>query len=305
MMFTGSIPALITPFFQGEIDTKSLADFIEWQIQNGSHGVVSCGTTGESPTLNDVEYKTIFDVTTSVVKGRIPFIAGTGSNSTRKTIELTNMAREARADAALVVVPYYNRPTKEGLYAHYKAIHDSTDIPLIIYNVPGRTGCEIAVDTILRLAELPRIKGLKDATSDISRTSQIKSALGRDFYILSGEDALAGGFLAQGADGCISVTANIAPRQCADFQEAWHRQDLSSFVSLQNQLMPLHKALFVETSPAPVKYAASVLGLCHNELRLPMLPASQTARLVVDKALQESGLMSGSEPATLRRHGTR
>lgn len=302
-MFRGSIPALITPFKNGEIDLKAFADFVEWQVGSGSHGVVPCGTTGESPVLDDDEYKSIFDCTVAVVKGRIPVIAGTGSNSTRKTIKTTQMARACGADAALVVVPYYNRPTQDGLYAHYKAVHDATDLPIVIYNVPGRCGTEITVETLIRLAELPRIVALKDATADTSRTTQVKSAVKSGFSVLSGEDALAGGFLAQGADGCISVTANIAPRECAAFQDAWVSKDLELFSRLQTQLMPLHKALFVESSPAPVKYAASVLGLSTDEVRLPLVPASAKARAAVDAALQQSGLITGAESAKLRAHG--
>jgi len=237
------------------------------------------------------------------VNGRVPVIAGTGSNSTRKTIQNTLAARQLGADAALIVVPYYNRPTQDGLYAHFKAVHDSTDLPIVLYNVPGRCGTEIAVDTILKLAELPRIVGLKDATSDTSRTTQIKSAVKSGFCVLSGEDALAGAFLAQGADGCISVTANIAPRECADFQNAWANGDMARFMALQAQLMPLHKALFVESSPAPVKYAASALGLCTDEVRLPLVTASAKARQAVDEAICISGLIKPAETGKLRRHG--
>jgi 4-hydroxy-tetrahydrodipicolinate synthase len=302
-MFRGSIPALITPFKNGEVDVKSFADFIDWQIVSGSHGVVPCGTTGESPTLDESECKSIFDLTVAVVKGRVPVIAGTGSNSTRKTIAMTGMARECGVDAALIVVPYYNRPTQEGLYAHYRAVHDSTDLPIVIYNVPGRCGTEISVETILRLAELPRIVGLKDATAEMSRTTQIKAVAKNGFSVLSGEDALAGGYLAQGADGCISVTANIAPKECAAFQDAWVKEDMECFYGLQTRLMPLHKALFVESSPAPVKYAASVLGLCSDEVRLPLVPASAKARAAVDEALQQSGLITPEDSDKLRRHG--
>lgn len=302
-MFHGSIPALITPFANGEVDVKAFADFVEWQVVSGSHGVVPCGTTGESPVLEDDDYKTIYATTVDVVKGRIPVIAGTGSNSTRKTIKMTQMARDCGADAALIVVPYYNRPTQDGLYAHFKAIHDSTDLPIVLYNVPSRTGCEISVETVLRLAALSRIVGLKDAVSDTSRVTQIKSVVKDGFCVLSGEDALAGAFLAQGADGCISVTANIAPRECADFQNAWGNKDFATFNALQTRLMPLHKALFVESSPAPVKYAASVLGLCRDEVRLPLVSASAKARVAVDEALQQSGLIESAGSATLRRHG--
>ena len=302
-MFRGSIPALITPFQNGEIDVKAFSDFVEWQVVSGSHGVVPCGTTGESPVLDDEDTQLIIATTVAVVKGRVPVIAGTGSNSTRKTIQNTMAARQSGVDAALVVVPYYNRPTQDGLYAHYKAVHDSTDLPLIIYNVPGRCGTEISVDTILRLAELPRIAGLKDATSDTSRTTQIKSSVKSGFCVLSGEDALAGAFLAQGADGCISVTANIAPAECAAFQDAWVSGDLAEFQAIQARLMPLHKALFAETSPAPVKYAASVLGLCTPEMRLPLVPASAKARQAVDEAFSLSGLLNSVEAVKRRVHG--
>jgi len=302
-MFRGSIPALITPFQNGEIDLKAFSDFVEWQVVSGSHGVVPCGTTGESPVLDDEDTHRIITTTVAVVSGRVPVIAGTGSNSTRKTIQNTIAARQSGVDAALVVVPYYNRPTQDGLYAHYKAVHDSTDLPIVIYNVPGRCGTEIAVDTILKLAELPRIIGLKDATSDTSRTTQIKSAVKSGFCVLSGEDALAGAFLAQGADGCISVTANIAPAECAAFQDAWVAGDMARFMALQAQLMPLHKALFVESSPAPVKYAASVLGLCRDEVRLPLVSASAKARQVVDEALSMSGLLNSTETVKRRVNG--
>ncbi len=302
-MFRGSIPALITPFQNGEIDVKAFSDFVDWQVVSGSHGVVPCGTTGESPVLDDEDTQKIIATTVAVVNGRVPVIAGTGSNSTRKTIQNTIAARQSGADAALVVVPYYNRPTQDGLYAHYKAVHDSTDLPIVIYNVPGRCGTEIAVDTILKLAELPRIVGLKDATSDTSRTTQIKSAVKSGFCVLSGEDALAGAFLAQGADGCISVTANVAPAECAAFQNAWASGDMAAFNALQAQLMPLHKALFVESSPAPVKYAASVLGLCTDEVRLPLVAASAKARQVVDDALSLSRLLNSAETVKRRVNG--
>lgn len=302
-MFYGSIPALITPFKNGEVDMKAFTDFIEWQVESGSHGVVPCGTTGESPVLEDEEYRSIFAMTVSVVKGRIPVIAGTGSNSTRKAIQLTKMAKDCGVDAVLSVVPYYNRPTQDGLYAHFKAIHDESDLPIILYNVPGRCGAEISVETILRLSELPRIVGLKDATSDTSRVTQIKSSVKNGFCILSGEDALAGAFLAQGADGCISVTANIAPRECSDFQNAWRSKDFETFNRIQTQLMPIHKALFIESSPAPVKYAASMLGLCRPDVRLPLVMASAQAKIVIDEALNKSDLIKYIEKIKLYAHG--
>ncbi len=288
--FYGSITALITPFKNGEIDWAAFEKFVEWQIQEGSHGVVPSGTTGESPTLTYDETKRIFELCVQTVKSsgkKIPVIAGTGSNSTREAIELSTIAQNAGADALLTVTPYYNKPTQDGLFAHFKAIHDSTDLPIILYNVPGRTVVEISVDTILRLAELPRIAGLKDATADTSRTTLIKSQVKKEFSILSGEDALAGAYLAQGADGCISVSSNVAPRMCADFQNAWRDGDMVKFNELQKLLAPLHKSLFVESSPAPVKYACSTLGLCSDELRLPLLPASATARKAVDAALEK------------------
>lgn len=302
-MFRGSITALITPFQNGDLDIKAFEKVLQFQIESGSHGIVPCGTTGESPTLDEKEIHTIFDMSVNTVKGQIPVIAGTGSNSTRKTVEMTRLAKDAGVDAALVVVPYYNRPTQDGLYAHYKAVHDSVDLPIVIYNVPGRCGTEIAVDTICRLAELPRIAGLKDATADMSRTTQIRARVKDNFSILSGEDALAGACLAQGGDGCISVTSNIAPKECAAFQEAWANRHMERFAAIQEQLMPIHKALFVESSPAPVKYAASVMGLCSDEVRLPLVAASAAARDAVDRALYESGLIAAAKFDTLRRHG--
>lgn len=302
-MFHGSIPALITPFTNGEVDIKAFKEFVEWQVVSGSHGVVSCGTTGESPVLNEKETQSIFAATVDVVKGRIPVIAGTGSNSTQKTIETTKMARVCGADAALIVAPYYNKPTQDGLYAHFKAIHDSTDLPIILYNVPSRCVVDMGIELIMRLAELPRIIGLKDATSDTSRTTSIKSGVKSSFAVFSGEDALAGAFLAQGAVGCISVTANVAPALCAAMQNAWAAGDMTNFQTLQAQLMPLHRALFTETSPAPVKYAVSCLGLSSDEVRLPLLPATIACRANLDKVMAECGLLDASQPAKLRVHG--
>lgn len=303
-MLSGSIPALITPFAQGEVDLKAFADFVEWQVASGSHGVVPCGTTGETPTLEDAEIREILGCCVDVVRGRVPIIAGTGSNSTKKTIAMTGLARACGCDAALIVTPYYNKPTQEGLYAHYRAVHDATDLPIILYNVPSRTGVDLSVDTVLRLAELPRIAGIKEASGDVTRVIPIRSGAGRDFAILCGDDALAGAFLAQGADGCISVTANVAPRECADVQNAWRARDVERFQSLQGRLMPLHKVLFTETSPAPVKYAVSRLGLCRDEVRLPLVPATSACRVAVDSVMEKCGLNSSLEPATLRAvHG--
>lgn len=297
-LFHGSITALVTPFRNGEVDLKAFENFVEWQIQQGSHGVVPCGTTGESPTLEYDETKRIFDVCVQTVKAsnkKLPVIAGTGTNSTAKTIELSQMAERQGADALLIVAPYYNKPTQDGLYAHFKAIHDATDLPIVVYNIPGRSIVEISIDTMLRLAELPRIMGLKDATSDTGRTTLIRAKAKDDFSILSGEDAIAGAFLAQGADGCISVASNAAPALCSEFQNAWANGDMKEFNKLQTLLAPLHKALFVESSPSPVKYALSRLGLSSDEVRLPLLPASAHARKIVDEALAMTGLLSNEE----------
>lgn len=249
-MLRGSITALMTPFLNGAFDRKAFEKILAFQLENGSHGLVPCGTTGEAPTLDEEEIRDIFDMSVAVVKGyktrKIPVICGTGSNSTRKTIAMTEMAKACGADYALIVVPYYNKPTQDGIYAHFKAIHDSVDLPVVLYNVPSRVGTEISVDTVCRLAELPRIVALKDATSDMSRTTAIKSRVKDDFSVLSGEDALAGACLAHGGDGCISVTSNIAPKECAAFQEAWAAKDIPVFQSLQARLMPLHKGCFVK-----------------------------------------------------------
>jgi len=301
--FYGSITALITPFKNDEVDYAAFEKFIQWQIEEGSHGVVPSGTTGESPTLTYDETKVIFDVCVQTVKAsgkKVPVIAGTGSNSTREAIELSVMAQDSGSDALLAVAPYYNKPTQEGLYAHFKTLHDSTELPIILYNVPGRTVVEISVDTVLRLAELPRIVGLKDATADISRTSLIKGAVKDNFSILSGEDGLAGGYLGQGAQGCISVTSNVAPKLCADLQNAWIEKDLARFLAIQEKLAPLNKALFCESSPSPVKYACSKLGLCSDEVRLPLLPATAAARAAVDKAMDYAGLLDISASGKMR-----
>ncbi len=299
-MFHGSITALITPFKNGDVDWKAFEDLVEWQIEQGTHGLVPCGTTGESPTLSDEEIKGVIAACVKVAAKRVPVIAGTGSFSTKKTVATTQMAKECGADAALIVAPYYNKPTQEGLYAHYKAVHDSTDLPIVLYNVPGRTVVEIAVDTVVRLASLPRIVAIKDATADIARATLIKPQVKDSFAILSGDDGIAGAFLAQGAVGCISVTSNVAPALCARQQDAWAAGDIAGFQSAQEQLAPLHKALFVESSPAPVKYACSTLGLCTDELRLPLLPATPSARAAVDKALEAAGLNNRSGSSKLR-----
>ncbi len=301
-MLHGSITALITPFRNGEVDWKAFENLVEWQIEQGTHGLVPCGTTGESPTLSDEEIKGLITACVKVANKRVPVIAGTGSNSTKKAIELTQMAESCGADAALLAAPYYNKPTQEGLYAHYKAVHDSTGLPIVLYNVPGRTVVEISVDVVVRLAALPRIAAIKDAVTDTARASLIKPRVKKDFVILSGDDGVAGAFLAQGAQGCISVTSNAAPALCAQMQNAWAEKDLARFAQLQEQLAPLHIAMFCESSPAPVKYACSTLGLCTDEVRLPLLPATPGARKIVDQALAAAGIGAG-DVAKLRAHG--
>ena len=302
-MFTGSITALITPFKNGEIDWKAYENLIEWQIENGTDGLVPCGTTGESPTLSHDEHHAVVERCIKVAGGRVPVIAGTGSNSTREATSLTLEAQKAGATAALVVTPYYNKPSQEGLYQHYRTLHDSTNIPIIIYNIPGRSVIDMSNDTMCRLAEFPRIVGVKDATGDLARPLNLKNRLGDDFCQLSGNDDTATAFLAQGGHGCISVTSNVAPALCAKMHDAWKAGDLKQMVEARDLLAPLHKALFGETSPAPVKYAASQLGFGTDEVRLPLVPASKAARAAVDEALAFARLLSGGASATLRAHG--
>ncbi|MGB0719434.1 MAG: 4-hydroxy-tetrahydrodipicolinate synthase [Bdellovibrionales bacterium] len=289
-MFHGSIPALITPFKDGAVDWPAFEALVEWQIDQGSHALVPCGTTGESPTLSHDEHMAIVEACVRIVKKRIPVIAGTGSNSTQEAITLTRHAREAGADAALVVTPYYNKPTQEGMYQHFKAIHDAVAIPIVLYNIPGRCIVDISVETMARLAELPNIIGVKDATNDLGRPVTVRREIGTDFCQLSGEDATATAFLAQGGAGCISVVANIAPRLSADLHEAWQAGDFARVAEIRDLLDPLANDLFCESNPAPVKYAASVLGLCSDEVRLPLLPASDAARARVDAAIKHAGL---------------
>lgn len=288
--FKGSIVALITPFKNGKIDAEAFQRHVEWQIDQGTHGLVPVGTTGESPTLTHDEHKRIIELSIEVAARRVPVIAGTGSNSTSEAVELTRHAKEAGADGALVVTPYYNKPTQEGLYLHYKAINDCADIPIVIYNIPGRSVVDMSVETMARLAKLPNIVGVKDATADLARVSQQRAAIGHDFVQLSGEDATALGFMAHGGHGCISVTANIAPALCSEFQLACLGGNYKHALELQDRLMPLHDALFVEANPGPVKYAAERLGLCSSETRLPLAPLSPASRKRVDDALATVGL---------------
>ncbi|MFN8927664.1 MAG: 4-hydroxy-tetrahydrodipicolinate synthase [Rhodospirillales bacterium] len=291
-MFKGSLVALITPFRDGKVDADGFQSFVEWQIAEGTHGLVPVGTTGESPTLSHEEHRRVVELCVEAARGRVPVIAGTGSNSTAEAIELTAHAKAAGADAALVVTPYYNKPTQEGLYQHYKAIHDAVDLPVIIYNIPGRCVVDMTVETMARLAELPRIVGVKDATNDLVRPLRTRTEIGPDFCQLSGEDATVTGFLAQGGHGCISVTGNVAPRLCATMHEAWQAGDLARMGEIRDRLMPLHQALFCETSPAPVKFAASLLGKARDEVRLPLVPATAGARDRVRAAMRQAGLIN-------------
>jgi 4-hydroxy-tetrahydrodipicolinate synthase len=290
-MFKGSLVALLTPFtVAGKVDERAFQSFVAWQIANGTHGLVPCGTTGESPTLSHDEHKRVVQLCVEVAKGKRPVIAGTGSNSTDEAIELTRHAKEAGADAALIVTPYYNKPTQEGLFLHYKAIHDAVDLPIVIYNIPGRCVIDMTPETMGRLAKLERIVGVKDATNDLSRPHKTRRSCGEAFSQLSGEDATALAFLAQGGDGCISVTANVAPRQLADMHEAFAKGEVKKAQALNDRLMPLHEALFVETSPAPVKFAASLIEKARPDCRLPLAPLTDATRERVSAAMRGAGL---------------
>lgn len=290
-MFHGSIVALLTPFRDGKVDEKAFSQFIAWQIRQGTNGIVPCGTTGESPTLSHDEHKRVVELAVAAAKGKVPVIAGTGSNSTEEAIALTRHAKEAGADAALVVTPYYNKPTQEGLYLHYKAIAGAVKLPIIIYNIPGRCVIDMSVDTMARLAQIPNIVGVKDATNDLTRPLKTRLAIGPNFCQLSGEDATIGAFLGQGGHGCISVTANVAPKLCAQLHAAWAKGERAKFARLRDKLMPLHEVLFVETSPAPIKYAVSKLGKCLPDARLPLAPVSAALRQRIDKVLADLGLI--------------
>lgn len=275
-MFKGVMTALITPFREGKLDEEGYQSFVDWQVEQGVHGVVPCGTTGESPTLSHAEHSRVIELCIESVAGRVPVIAGAGSNSTEEAVMMANHAKIVGADAVLVATPYYNKPTQEGLYQHFKAINDAVEIPIILYNIPGRSVVDMSDDTIARLAELPNVVGIKDATGDLVRISTLRMKLGDDFCYLSGEDGTAPAFNAQGGDGCISVTANIMPKLCAELQDAWFDGDAKKTLEIHERLMPLHMAMFCETSPGPVKYAASQLGHCMPELRLPLVEPSDS-----------------------------
>jgi 4-hydroxy-tetrahydrodipicolinate synthase len=290
--FRGSFTALVTPFNNGSVDEKAFRGLVDWQIAEGTNGLVPVGTTGESPTLSHEEHNEVVEWCVEQAKGRVPVVAGAGSNSTKEAIALAQHAEEAGADAVLVVTPYYNKPTQEGLYQHFKAINDAIGIPIIIYNIPPRSVIDMSVDTMERLFELKNIAGVKDATANMARVSQQRAAMGPDFNQLSGEDATALGFNAHGGHGCISVTSNVAPRLCSEFQASCLKGDYAGALKLQDKLMPLHGALFIETSPAPVKYALSLIGKCAETVRLPMVPLADQTRTAVREAMVHAGLIN-------------
>ncbi|WP_134498301.1 4-hydroxy-tetrahydrodipicolinate synthase [Microvirga pakistanensis] len=290
--FKGSITALVTPFKDGAVDEAAFRAFINWQIEQGTHGLVPVGTTGESPTLSHKEHDRVVEICVQEAKGRVPVIAGAGSNSTEEAVGFSRHAEKVGADAVLIVTPYYNKPTQEGLYRHFKAINDAIGIPIFIYNIPGRSVIDMSVDTMARLFELKNIAGVKDATANLARASQQRQVMGPDFIQLSGEDATALGFMAHGGHGCISVTSNVAPRLCAEMQEACLKGDYATALKVQDRLMPLHTNLFLETNPSPVKYAASVLGLMQDDVRLPLIPVSEGTKQAVRSAMVHAGLIN-------------
>ena len=291
-MFKGSFPALITPMRGGKVDEKAFERLVEWQIAEGSHGLVPVGTTGEAPTLSHDEHRRVVELCIATAKKRVPIIAGAGSNSTVEAIELTKFAKSAGADAALHSTGYYNKPTQEGLYLHFKAISDAVDFPIVAYNVPGRTVADILPATLARIAELKNVVGVKDASAKVDRMSLHRIMIKKPFTYLSGEDGTALGFNAHGGNGCISVTANIAPRLCAEFQNATLQGNWKRALELQDLLIPLHDGLFVETSPSPVKYAAWRLGLIESpETRLPLAPLTDATKKIIDAALAHAGLL--------------
>ena len=290
-MITGSIPALVTPFKNGHLDLVTLKKLVDWHIAEGSAGLVPVGTTGESPTLSHEEHQQVIETVVQTAAGRVPVIAGAGSNNTREGISLIQFAERVGADAALVVTPYYNKPTQAGLIAHFTALHDCCGLPIIIYNIPGRSVVDMSPETMGELAKLPRIIGVKDATGKIERVSQQRASCGADFIQLSGEDATALGFNAHGGVGCISVTANVAPRLCAEFQAATLAGDYSGALQLQDRLMPLHDAVFIEPGLVSAKYCLSLLGLCSDEVRLPLVGLTDHAKTRLQAAMRHAGLI--------------
>ena len=292
-MFRGSITALITPFANGAVDEKAFSKLVDWQIKEGTHGLVPVGTTGESPTVTHEEHRRIIELCVEVADRRVPVIAGAGSNSTDEAISLARFAEDIGADGILTVVPYYNKPTQEGLFGHFSAVAKATSLPVLLYSVPGRTVVDLTVDTIARLRDAhANIVGVKDATASMERASMQRAKLGPDFVLLSGEDMTALGFNAHGGTGCISVTSNVAPKLCAQLQNACQQGNYSAALMLQDKLVHLHKNLFLENNPGGIKYAASRLGLCTNELRLPLAPISEANEKAIDFALTHAGLLN-------------
>src|SRR3712207_904304 len=290
-VFRGSITALITPFREGALDEQAFVALVERQIDAGTHGLVPVGTTGESVTLSLDEHRRVVELCVATARGRVPVIAGAGANDTKKAIELVRYAKTVGADAALVVTPYYNRPSQEGLYRHFAAINDAVQMPVVLYDVPGRTGVTFAVETVARLAELPNVIGIKDATGDLAKASQLRLACGEEFVWLSGDDPTALGYYAHGGGGCISVTSNVAPESCAAFHDACLNGDYETARFWQDRLIRLHKALFLDNSPAPTKFALAHLGLCSEEVRLPLAACSDSARPEVLAAMREAGVV--------------
>lgn len=291
-MFKGSFTALITPFKAGSVDEPAFARFVDWQIAQGTQGLVPVGTTGESPTLTHEEHKRVVEICVETANKRVPVIAGAGSNSTAEAIDFTRHAKTVGADAVLHSTGYYNKPTQDGLYLHFKAISDAVDLPIIVYNVPPRTIVDIQVVTMARIAQLENVVGVKDATANVARVTQHRNAIGDTFIQLSGEDATILGYMACGGHGCISVTSNVAPRLCADLQEACRTGDYATARAIHDRLMPLHDALFCETNPGPVKYAAWRLGIAASpECRLPLAPMADSSKKAVDAALAHVGLV--------------
>ncbi|WP_337995840.1 4-hydroxy-tetrahydrodipicolinate synthase [Oleispirillum naphthae] len=290
-MFKGSMTALVTPFRNGKVDEKAFADFVDWQIKEGTHALIPCGTTGESPTLSHAEHDRVIEICIEVSRGRAPVIAGAGSNSTEEAIRLSKHAQAAGADALLVVTPYYNKPNPEGQYLHFKAVAEAVNLPVFIYNIPGRSVIDMSVATMARLAALPNIVGVKDATADLVRPLKVRTQIGPEFIQLSGEDATVTAFLAQGGVGCISVTANVAPNLCSQLHTAWMEGDFAKVWELRDRLMPLHDAMFCEPNPGPAKYAASLLGRVLADCRLPLAPLAAESKAKVEAAMQKVGLL--------------
>lgn len=290
-MFSGSITALITPFRDGKLDEAAFQALVDWQIGEGTHGLVPCGTTGEASMLSHDEHCRVVELCVEAAAGRVPVIAGAGSNYTERGVELAKDLKNVGVDALLVVAPYYVKPNQEGLYQHFRAIHDATDLPMVLYNIPGRCAVDVSVETMARLhADLERFVAIKDATGDLARVAAQRDALGKDFCQLSGEDMTALAYNAMGGRGCISVTANVAPGLCAEMQEATLKGDMARALELHDRLVPLHAALFADASPGPVKFAASLLGICSGELRLPMTPPDKQVQAVIASGIAHAGL---------------